>query len=176
VGTALELRDAVMAAAKDADAVVMAAAVADFRPAEVADHKIKKSYGPGALDAPAIRLVRNPDVLAHLVAERDAGHLGSPVIVGFAAETGDADGDVLDHARAKLARKGCDLLVVNDVADGKVFGADRNTVTVLRSDGTARAVGESDKIVIADAVWDEVVPRLDPPTGEDPRRGGGPGG
>jgi phosphopantothenoylcysteine decarboxylase/phosphopantothenate--cysteine ligase len=135
----------------------MAAAVADFRPAEVADHKIKKSHRPGEEDdAPVVRLVRNPDVLADLVAERAAGRLGAAVLVGFAAETGDDAGDVLHHARAKLARKGCDLLVVNDVSGGQVFGSERNAVTLLRPDGTATAVREAGKAEVSDAIWDTV--------------------
>src|SRR4051794_3753283 len=154
VGTARELRERVLAAAQDADAVVMAAAVADFRPAEVAEHKIKKTDDPD--DTPVVRLVRNPDVLADLVAGRTAGRLRGPVIVGFAAETGDAAGDVLTHAEAKLRRKGCDLLVVNDVSGGQVFGAARNAVTLLEPSGRRRAVPEGDKRQIADAVWDAV--------------------
>jgi len=160
VGTALELRAAVLEAAKGADVVVMAAAVADFRPADVAEHKIKKSHRPGEEDdAPVVRLVRNPDVLADLVADRAAGG-NDAVVVGFAAETGDEVGDVLSHARAKLARKGCDLLVVNDVSAGKVFGSERNAVTLLHPDGTAVGVPEADKSQIADAVWDDVVDLL----------------
>jgi phosphopantothenoylcysteine decarboxylase/phosphopantothenate--cysteine ligase len=159
VGTALELRERILTAAKGADAVVMAAAVADFRPAEIAEHKIKKTHGPGDEDdAPVVRLVRNPDVLADLVAARAADPAaGAVVIVGFAAETGDEAGDVLHHARAKLTRKGCDLLVVNDVSGGKVFGAERNAVTLLGRDGGATVVHEADKADVADAVWDAVV-------------------
>ena len=78
-------------------------------------------------------LVRNPDVLAELVTKRAPGQL----VVGFAAETGDDDADVLTHARAKLARKGCDLLVVNDVSGGQVFGPADNAVVVLAADGSA---------------------------------------
>jgi len=78
------------------------------------------------------------------------------VIVGFAAETGDDDGDVLQHARAKLARKGCDLLVVNDVSRGRVFGAERNQVTLLTPSGRAISVPEGNKAEVADAVWDAV--------------------
>ena len=100
-------------AAADADVVVMAAAVADFRPAAAAGHKIKK-IGRGARRRSSS--TENPDVLAELVAA-PAGP--GQVIVGFAAETGDDDGDVLEHGRAKLARKGCDLLVVNAVGDGQ---------------------------------------------------------
>ena len=118
VGTALELQDAVTRAAKEADVVVMAAAVADFRPKDYAAAKIKKTHAAtadGSPDesAPTIELVRNPDILAGLVESRGAAE--RPLIVGFAAETGDATGSVMDLARAKLARKGCDLLVANEV-------------------------------------------------------------
>lgn len=171
VGTACELRERVLAAAKDADAVVMAAAVADFRPVEVAEHKIKKTYGSGS-EGPVVRLVRNPDVLVDLVAERAAGGLDA-VLVGFAAETGDADGDVLHHARAKLARKGCDLLVVNDVSGGRVFGAERNAVTLLRPDGTVTTIPEAGKTEVADTVWDEVTALLRPHSCGVPNRGTG---
>jgi len=161
VQTALELQEAVEEAARDADVVVMAAAVADFRPARYAGAKIKKSHGPGPADsaentaAPTIELVRNPDILAGLVEAR--GEQASPVIVGFAAETGDADGSVLDHGRAKLLRKGCDLLVVNEVGVDKTFGADDNTVHILRQ-GSSHVVdaGPASKDDIAAAVWDAV--------------------
>ncbi len=168
VGTAEELRQAMHAAAAGADAVVMAAAVADFRPAEVATSKIKKTEDPA--DAPQLQLVRNPDVLVELVAKRAPGQ----VVVGFAAETGDAAGDVLAHARAKLARKGCDLLVVNDVSGGAVFGRARNAVTILDAAGGAREVPEDSKDAVADAVWDAVsallpAARTADPTSPGPR-------
>lgn len=154
VGTALELRQAMHDVAGAADILVMAAAVADFRPAEVAQHKIKKSHRAGHEDdAPVVRLVRNPDVLAELVAARRPGQL----VVGFAAETGDDSGGVLDHARRKLAAKGCDLLVVNDVSAGKVFGRDVTEVTVLAADGSARPVPEGSKAAVADEIWTIVV-------------------
>ena len=161
VQTALELQEAVSSAAAGADVVVMAAAVADFRPARYAEAKIKKTYGPGPAGgpetdaAPTIELVRNPDVLAGLVAAR--GEQPSPVIVGFAAETGDEDGSVLDHGRAKLQRKGCDLLVVNEVGPEKAFGRDENTVHILRQ-GSSRVldVGPASKEEVAAAVWDAV--------------------
>ncbi|BFO19860.1 hypothetical protein SHKM778_62480 [Streptomyces sp. KM77-8] len=109
VGTALELREAVLSATADADAVVMAAAVADFRPAAYATGKIKKKDGQ---EPEPITLVRNPDILAEISGERvRAGQ----VIVGFAAETDD----VLANGRAKLKRKGCDLLVVNEVGSAR---------------------------------------------------------
>jgi phosphopantothenoylcysteine decarboxylase / phosphopantothenate---cysteine ligase len=156
VQTALELQDAVSSAAAGADVVVMAAAVADFRPATYADAKIKKSHDPSQPDAaPTIELVRNPDVLAGLVQAR--GEQASPVIVGFAAETGDADGTVLEHGRAKLERKGCDLLVVNEVGVDKAFGRDDNTVHILRQ-GSSHVVdaGPASKDEVAAAVWDAV--------------------
>lgn len=165
VETALQLRDAVReAVADDADAVVMAAAVADFRPETYVATKIKKTHearADGGEDdsAPTITLVRNPDILAELVSSRGSGT--APVIVGFAAETGDENGSVLDHGRAKLDRKGCDVLVVNEVGADKTFGADDNTVTVLRrgSDEVVE-VGPATKAAVADAVWDVVTTLL----------------
>ena len=157
VTSALELRDAVLPAAKDADVVVMAAAVADYRPAERLAAKRKKT------DTLTVELVQNPDVLAELGAARQPGQ----VLVGFAAETGDAHGSVLDHGRAKLARKGCDLLVVNEVGeDGHPTGfeGDDNAATVLAADGTSYDVPLGSKDALADAVWDLVVARL-PGTG-----------
>ncbi|MFQ6173278.1 bifunctional phosphopantothenoylcysteine decarboxylase/phosphopantothenate synthase [Oryzobacter sp. R7] len=164
VETALELEAAVTAAAAEADVIVMAAAVADFRPAAYARHKIKKSHsaaldGPEDESAPVVELVRNPDVLAGLVRARGAAT--SPVIVGFAAETGDDTGSVLDHGRAKLARKGCDLLVVNEVGNGVTFGQDSSTVHLLRRGSDAVTdVGPAPKSVVADAVWDAVLDLL----------------
>jgi phosphopantothenoylcysteine decarboxylase/phosphopantothenate--cysteine ligase len=152
VGSAVELRDGVRKAADDADAVVMAAAVADFRPADTARHKIKKDGG-----APApIALEENPDVLVELVANRRPGS----VLVGFAAETGDGAGSVLDHGRAKLARKGCDLLVVNAVGPGKAFGQPDNAGVILGADGTETTVELGPKAVLAAAVRDAVAARL----------------
>jgi phosphopantothenoylcysteine decarboxylase/phosphopantothenate--cysteine ligase len=154
VGTTEELRKAVVEAAAAADAVVMAAAPADFRPATQAVQKIKKDE-TGA--APTIELVTNPDIAAELGAGKRPGQ----VLVAFAAETHDA----LAHARGKLARKRADLIVVNEVGADRVFGADHNTVTVLGADGTTTALGELPKDDVADAVWDLVVTRLDPLVG-----------
>lgn len=154
VETAEQLRDAVRAAAKEADAVVMAAAVADFRPAATAAAKIKKQ--PGGV-VPSLELVETPDILAELAARRlRAGQ----VVVGFAAETGDADGDVLAHGRAKALRKGADLLVVNAVGEGRGFGTADNDVVILDATGeqVARAAGSKDEV--AHAVWDAVLPLL----------------
>lgn len=162
VVSADDLRRAVLDHAARVDAVVMAAAVADFRPVVVADHKIKKDEA-GGVPAP-IALERTPDVLAEVVERRAATGL-QQVVVGFAAETGDAEGGVLDHARAKLARKGCDLLVVNDVTEGRAFETDDNEVVVLGSDGSAVHVPRAAKSAVADAVWDAVVERLSPSAG-----------
>ncbi|NHA69658.1 bifunctional phosphopantothenoylcysteine decarboxylase/phosphopantothenate--cysteine ligase CoaBC [Phycicoccus flavus] len=164
VETALELEAAVREGSAGADVVVMAAAVADFRPAEVAAHKIKKTHdGDDDDSAPTVALVRNPDVLAGLVAAR--GGSSAPVLVGFAAETGDADGSVLEHGRAKLERKGCDVLVVNEVGGGRAFGTDDNTVHVLRR-GSADVVdvGPATKTAVSAAVWDVVTDLLPAPT------------
>ncbi|HYN28557.1 MAG TPA: bifunctional phosphopantothenoylcysteine decarboxylase/phosphopantothenate synthase [Dermatophilaceae bacterium] len=163
VETALQMRDAVHAAAADADVVVMAAAVADFRPAQHSATKIKKTHvtGPDRPDTsvPTVPLVRNPDILAELVAAR--GGRPSPLVVGFAAETGDGEGSVLEHGRAKLARKGCDVLVVNEVGPDKTFGRDDNTVHVLRGGSTEVVdVGPTSKAAVAGAVWDVVASLL----------------
>jgi phosphopantothenoylcysteine decarboxylase / phosphopantothenate---cysteine ligase len=153
VESAEELRTAMLAEAASADVVVMAAAVADFRPAAVAGTKLKKG---GPAEPSSIDLVRNPDILVELVAARPAGQR----VVGFAAETGDAEGDVLSHAAAKLARKGVDLLVVNDVSSGRVFGRADNEVTVLAADGTATAVPAGRKDAVAAGIWDVVAAAL----------------
>ncbi|NKY41372.1 phosphopantothenoylcysteine decarboxylase, partial [Cellulomonas septica] len=153
VETAAQLRDAVRAAAKDADAVVMAAAVADYRPATLADAKIKKR-GDGA--APTLHLVENPDVLAELAVDRLRD---GQVVVGFAAETGDDDGSVLEHGRAKALRKKADLLVVNAVGDGRGFGTDVNDVVVLDARGEVVSAAAGSKDDVAHAVWDAVLAR-----------------
>ncbi|GHG20990.1 bifunctional phosphopantothenoylcysteine decarboxylase/phosphopantothenate--cysteine ligase CoaBC [Streptomyces filamentosus] len=152
IGTAVQLREAVLKAAADADAVVMAAAVADFRPAVYATGKIKKTDDGGA---PTIELVRNPDVLAELSADRA---LPGQVVVGFAAETDD----VLPNGRAKLARKGCDLLVVNEVGEHRTFGSEENEAVVLAADGAETPVPYGPKEALAETVWDLVLPRLRP--------------
>jgi phosphopantothenoylcysteine decarboxylase / phosphopantothenate---cysteine ligase len=149
VGTAERMRAAVLEAATYADAVVMAAAVADFRPASTADRKIKKT----SADPEPVALVRNPDILAEISAER---RRTGQVIVGFAAETDEA----VAHGRAKLAAKGCDLLVVNEVGDGRAFDTPDNAAVVLADDGSATEVPLGSKEALADVVWDLVVPRL----------------
>ncbi|GAA2122152.1 bifunctional phosphopantothenoylcysteine decarboxylase/phosphopantothenate--cysteine ligase CoaBC [Nocardioides bigeumensis] len=154
VETTAQLRDEVVAAAGSADAVVMAAAPADFRPVSVSSAKIKKA-GDGS--AAPIELVQNPDILAEISHDRLRS---GQVVVGFAAETGDATGSVLDLGRAKLARKGCDLLVVNDVAGGAVFGAEDNEAVILAASGMAVEVPRGSKTALAHAIWDQVVARL----------------
>lgn len=177
VSTAAELGEAVARAATGADAVVMAAAVADFRPVAPATSKVKKDEGDGA---PTLVLERTPDVLAALVAARRDGTVpAGTVLVGFAAETGDENGSVLDHGRAKLLRKGCDAIVVNAVGGGRGFGDVETTATLLERVGPPDAagdggegagdgasvveravVGPGPKADVAAAVWDLVVDRL----------------
>ena len=154
VETTADLRDGVLAAAASADAVVMAAAPADFRPTSQSDAKIKKADDGSA---PPIELTQNPDILHEISHARSRQ---GQVIVGFAAETGDASGSVLDHARAKLARKGCDLLVVNDVSGGAVFGSPDNEAVVLSPAGEPVVVPRGSKSALAHVIWDEVAKRL----------------
>jgi phosphopantothenoylcysteine decarboxylase/phosphopantothenate--cysteine ligase len=154
VETTAQMQEQVVAAARTADAVVMAAAPADFRPTHPHEAKIKKAEDGSA---PAIDLVQNPDILAGLARQRPHDGL---VVVGFAAETGDEHGSVLDHARAKLARKGCDLLVVNDVGGGKVFGAAENEAVVLGADGSEVPVPRGSKGALAEVIWDRVADLL----------------
>ncbi|MBE6475288.1 MAG: bifunctional phosphopantothenoylcysteine decarboxylase/phosphopantothenate--cysteine ligase CoaBC [Actinomyces succiniciruminis] len=168
VTTAMELRDAVRAAAADADAVVMAAAVADFRPAEVADTKLKKhslraSGGTGEpvrQAAPVIPLVENPDILAGLVTDPPRQDGEHTLVVGFAAETGDADGDVLAHGAAKARRKGADLLAVNAVGTDQGFGDVPNAVVVLDAGGTEVARAQGTKQEVAEALVELIAARL----------------
>ncbi|MFB6877751.1 bifunctional phosphopantothenoylcysteine decarboxylase/phosphopantothenate--cysteine ligase CoaBC [Streptomyces sp. NPDC056323] len=149
-GTAVQLREAVLKAAADADVVVMAAAVADFRPAEYATGKIKKKDGQ---DPAPITLVRNPDILAEVAGERARPE---QIVVGFAAETDD----VLANGREKLRRKGCDLLVVNEVGERRTFGSEENEAVVLAADGGETQVPYGPKEALADMVWDLVSSRL----------------
>jgi len=160
VSTAAQMHQAITARAGGVDAVIMAAAVADFRPSSTAVTKIKK----GADEPVAVPLSRNPDVLADLVARRRSGELAaSTVLVGFAAETGDGAGDVLHHGRAKLARKGCDLLVVNAVGVGGAFEVDTNNGWLLSADGTERVLEHGSKALLASRVLDAVSARLPTP-------------
>ncbi|MDQ0865484.1 bifunctional phosphopantothenoylcysteine decarboxylase/phosphopantothenate--cysteine ligase CoaBC [Arthrobacter globiformis] len=152
VETALQLREVMLAAAADSDVVIMAAAVADFRPAEVSGSKIKKRDDTAD---PVITLVRNPDILHELVAVRDTAG-SSQLVVGFAAETGDEQGDVLSYAEAKLKRKGCDLLVVNHVGADKVFGQDHNSVVILSRAGSEPQAASGSKQDVAAIVIDRI--------------------
>lgn len=167
-----------LSASADADVVVMAAAVADFRPAERHTSKIKKTPG----EPSPINLTKNPDILAELGERRTAAQAGlraqsetaaddktqgetvaggavperppyPAVIAGFAAETDD----VLANGAAKLARKGCDLLVVNQVGEHLAFGTADNAATILRADGGRAEIARGPKDDVADAVWDQVV-------------------
>ena len=149
VRSAAQLRQEMLAQATAADAIVMAAAVADFRPAARSDTKIKKS---GAQPDPIV-LAENPDIVRDLVAARQRP---GQLIVAFGAETGD----VLANGRAKLARKGCDFLVVNQVGNGLAFGTADNEATVLSADGTEVKLPRAHKDEIADAIWDLVAARL----------------
>ncbi len=157
VETTAQLRDAVLSAAPGADAIVMAAAPADYRPTSVSGTKIKKADDGSA---PTIELAQNPDVLAEL--SRDRTRSGQ-VVVGFAAETGDGTRSVLELAQAKLVRKGCDLLVVNDVSGGAVFGSDDNEAVVLDAEGGAVPVPRGSKAALAHVVWDRVAQRWGTP-------------
>ena len=156
VVSALQMRDAVTAAAARADVVVMAAAVADYRPETRSEAKIKKDGQPPE----PLRLVENPDILAGLAAQRAATQRGPgrphPVLVGFAAETDTSE----QAARAKLARKGCDLLVVNPVGSGLGFGTADNEAVVFGVDGTVTPVPRGPKEALANVVWDLVVVNL----------------
>ncbi len=151
VETALQLREAALAAAADSDVVIMSAAVADFRPSEVSDTKIKKRDDSAD---PVITLVRNPDILHELVELRNSGGHAErqQLIVGFAAETGDSNGDVLAYAAAKLERKGCDLLVVNHVGADKVFGQDTNSVVILARSGSEPQEAAGTKTEVSAAI------------------------
>jgi phosphopantothenoylcysteine decarboxylase / phosphopantothenate---cysteine ligase len=151
VETTAQLREEVVAAAVSADAVVMAAAPADFRPTSVSAAKIKKQDDGSA---PAIELAQNPDILHEIATHRSRA---GQVIVGFAAETGDATGSVLELAQTKLARKGCDLLVVNDVSGGAVFGSPDNEAVVLSTRREPVMVPRGSKGALAHVIWDQVV-------------------
>lgn len=147
VGTAAELYDAARDAAADADVVVMAAAVADYRPDEVAERKIKKDDRGDEL---TLRLVRTPDILAGLAADRPPGQ----VVVGFAAETEPDRDALLELGIAKAARKGVDYLVVNRVGWSEGFGTDANAVVIVSRDGDIVTEAEGSKAAVADRLLD----------------------
>ncbi|WP_123942345.1 MULTISPECIES: bifunctional phosphopantothenoylcysteine decarboxylase/phosphopantothenate--cysteine ligase CoaBC [unclassified Frondihabitans] len=150
VTTASEMALAVESIAEVSDLIVMAAAVADYRPATVSESKIKKDdHG----DDLTLQLVRNPDVLAGLAANRRPGQL----IVGFAAETAPDRESLLELGRTKAARKKADLLVVNAVGWAAGFGTDDNAILMLTPDGSIKAEASGSKREVADALIDQVV-------------------
>ena len=150
VVSARELRDAVLEAQNNADMLIMSAAVADFRPAEYAEYKIKKTADSS--DAPTIQLVRNPDILREVVDLRQKTGAGAHLIVGFAAETGSAERTPLELGREKLARKGCDFLALNTVGVNQGFGTDDNTITLLSSFTDREPVFSGSKQVVSDQI------------------------
>ncbi|QRP99227.1 bifunctional phosphopantothenoylcysteine decarboxylase/phosphopantothenate--cysteine ligase CoaBC [Corynebacterium sp. FDAARGOS 1242] len=139
----------------DADIVIMAAAVADYRPAHVADSKMKK--GAADEDLARLELVENPDILKGLVKRRDSGEINKDaVIVGFAAETGDDNTSVLEYAQQKFHRKGCDVLMANEVGEGKVFGQPTSAGWILRRNAEPVVVEHGSKQVVAAQILDAV--------------------
>jgi len=150
VETTAQLQEQTLMACKEADALVMAAAPADFRPLGVSSSKIKKREDG---TAPQIELAINDDILAGISHNRPNPGL---VVVGFAAETGDESGSIYDHALAKLARKGCDLLVLNNVSGGQVFGEDDNEAVLLAPDVEAEPISRGPKAAVANVIWDRV--------------------
>lgn len=159
VSNARELREATLVAAQGADVVIMAAAVADFRPTDYADFKIKKTDDPG--QDPVIHLVRNPDILRELVEHRSANREAGPqLIVGFAAETGDESSSPLDYGRAKLARKGCDYLAVNTVSATQGFGTEVNTLTILSANEVEPLVTQGTKYEVSEDLLRHVAQHL----------------
>jgi phosphopantothenoylcysteine decarboxylase/phosphopantothenate--cysteine ligase len=147
-GTAAELQDATTDAAASADVIVMAAAVADYRVADVSERKLTKESGGGTL---TLDLVENPDIVAGLVAGRRPGQ----TIVGFAAETATGE-ELRERVTRKRERKGVDLLAVNEVGWGRGFETVDNTVLLL-SDDPSPATVSGTKREVADALWDTVL-------------------
>ncbi|HET7559903.1 MAG TPA: bifunctional phosphopantothenoylcysteine decarboxylase/phosphopantothenate--cysteine ligase CoaBC [Limnochordia bacterium] len=146
VERALEMREAVLAHATAADAIVMAAAVADYRFEHIAPAKLKKRETGEAFDA---RLVRNPDIALELGRQKRVGQL----VVGFAAETED----VIAHARTKLKEKRLDLIVANDVTQPDAgFDVSTNIVTLVYPDGASEALPKMEKRDVAHAIWDRI--------------------
>jgi phosphopantothenoylcysteine decarboxylase / phosphopantothenate---cysteine ligase len=159
VTTAREMHEATSKRAAEADVIVKAAAVSDFRPSTQATQKLKKAAGP-----PQIELVTNPDILAELGAQRVGER---PLLVGFAAETEEPE----VHGQRKLKEKNLDLLVVNDVsADDAGFEVETNRVVILGRDGRRTEVPLATKAVVARRVWDEIGVLL--ARGEPPKAGG----
>jgi len=153
VSSGSQMHQEVMRLLPVSDVLVMAAAVADFRAEDVSGAKIKKGEESTGV---SVSLVPTTDILASVVRQRVGA---APFVVGFAAETGDETSSVIEHGRAKLARKGCDLLVVNDVSAGKAFGADDNEIVIV-GQGRELAVSRASKAAISDAIWDAVLAAL----------------
>jgi phosphopantothenoylcysteine decarboxylase/phosphopantothenate--cysteine ligase len=151
-GTAAELGEAMRGAAEDAAVIVMAAAVADYRPAEVADGKLTKESG--VLES--IDLVQNEDIVASLAARRHPGQ----IVVAFAAETPQDAEELLARARRKRERKGVDLLVVNEVGWDRGFETAENTVQVIGEGGAVLARASGSKRAVADDIWDVIAANL----------------
>jgi phosphopantothenoylcysteine decarboxylase/phosphopantothenate--cysteine ligase len=149
VQTALELQEAVTAAAQSADIVVMTAAVADYRPSQVRDSKIKKTEAGESI---ALELIANPDILAGLASRKHDGQ----VIVGFAAETEPDPSALIELGRSKLATKGCDFLVINQVGWNQGFATESNEVVVLRRGGDIVMEASGTKLSVADRILDVI--------------------
>jgi phosphopantothenoylcysteine decarboxylase/phosphopantothenate--cysteine ligase len=174
VATTADMQKALARHAPEADVVVMAAAVADFRPAAPASGKLSRRVAGGS--GPNLALAANPDLLAGLVEARGDAHL--PFIVGFAAETVNGDAAALaERAAAKLVEKGCEAIVANDVSQpGIGFGSDENAVTVIFADGSQTEIGRTSKAAVADRLWTLLVPRLASRPAGKGAGGGGPEG
>lgn len=163
VSSARELATAMNQYAPNADVVIMSAAVADFRPKNAADVKLKKESEHSHARLSQIALVENPDILASLVGK-------AKIVVGFAAETGDSQGTAVDYARKKLKRKGCDVLICNDVSAGQVFGREINAATLLFANGDEVPIATASKFSVAARIWEALVPLMHPAkeaTGDD---------
>jgi phosphopantothenoylcysteine decarboxylase/phosphopantothenate--cysteine ligase len=156
VKTTAELQKALERPAAEADVVIMAAAVADFRPAAPAEGKLSRRNGAGGV----LALAANPDLLAGLAHARGAAHL--PFLVGFAAEMAHGDAAALaERAATKLVEKGCEAIVANDVSQAGIgFESDDNAVTVIFADGSQTEIGRTSKAEIAERLWTLLVPRL----------------
>lgn len=155
VESAVELKEAMATTSRDADVVIMAAAVADYRPKQRTSSKMKKDDSTEKSGL-VIELEQNPDILAGLVSDREATGVGAKRIIGFAAETGDETGTVLEHGQRKAQRKCADLLIINQVGENIGFGAVDSAVTVITHDGDVVAQAAGTKRELADSIWDAI--------------------
>ncbi len=149
VASVAELSNAISSAMAEADVLIHAAAVSDYRVASPSDTKLKKAELGSKL---TLELVENPDLLAQAVAAKRIGQK----IVGFAAETASSSADLVERAKHKLARKGCDIIVANDVSGGRVFDADENSVVILSTSGASSEFAGS-KTAVANAILDAIL-------------------